>query len=174
MPTFCPSTSSRWNEAEDDARGQRELWGKFDECFISFDMLWWILRSLFKCNSLGMCFDLGQYSKCFMPGKKACSNKEKYLMTFCTLPTPDCRIGRVTTWCNMSWTFHFRMWHRLLSTPPSWSTSSLASSRFCRMERCNSSKKNLHRWSFRQELGRSTDLVKCRNITVGIDCLLWL
>lgn len=32
MMLFCPSTSSWWNQVEDDAGGQRELWGKFDEC----------------------------------------------------------------------------------------------------------------------------------------------
>ncbi len=39
----------------------------------------------------------------------------------------------------------FRMWHLRLSTPPSWNTSSLASSPFFRMERCSFFKKNLHR-----------------------------
>lgn len=43
------------------------------------------------------------------------------------------------------WLGNFRMWHRRLSTPPSWNTSSLASSRFFRMEKCSSFKKNLHR-----------------------------
>lgn len=52
-------------------------------------------------------------------------------------------VGYIDITC--SWLVNFRMWHRRLSTPPSWNTSSLASLHFFRMEKCNSFKRNLHR-----------------------------
>lgn len=48
---------------------------------------------------------------------------------------------------------NFRMWHLRFSTPPSWNISSLASSRFFRMERCNSFKRNQHRCVLKTQFG---------------------
>lgn len=127
------------------------VWRKRVIFSVSADGLWWIFRKFYsplKCNSLlnsesmnwieeKYCMFVMQLKSLQQQRKKWLKNSQHFKMTAeNTKLLHDIKcLGLV----------NFRMWHPHLSTPLSWNTSSLASSRFFRMERCSFFKKNLHR-----------------------------